>query len=200
MSRAGGKLVVCTGMKVWGAQAVLAASLWSFIQCAGADEMSLRLGGREVPVSNALSQKLATLAREALARCGPNTTQHAGNFGLAAIGVEERWRELAEGSRLRIRFAEPFVTESHLGGTLGVSEALIGLEHKEFFVGPDFTRHGDAIAEHLQCGYLPSLELACLAELEPHLPARYRETCARLERDERGRIVMPPPLIAPSCS
>ena len=179
---------------------LLAAGLWSFIPRAVADEVSLRLGGKEVQLSKAVSQKVATLAREALSRCGPNTTQHPGNFGLAALGVEARWKELLQGSRLRVRFVEPFVTESHLGGTLGVSEALIGLEHKEFFVGPDFTRHGNAIVEHLQCGYLPLLELACLAELEPHLPARYRETCVKLKRDQNGRIVMPPPDIAPSCS
>jgi hypothetical protein len=170
------------------------------MQSALADEVSLRVGGKEVRLTPQVSEQLAKLAREALSRCGPNTTQHPGNFGLAALGVEGRWKELSEGSRVRIRFAEPFVTESHLGGTLGVSEALIGLEHKEFFVGPDFTRHGNAIAEHLQCGYLPLLELACLAELEPHLPVRYRETCAKLERDPNGRIVMPPPDIAPSCS
>ena len=81
-----------------------------------------------------------------------------------------------------------------------MSEALIGLEHQEFFVGPDFTRHGGAVAEHLQCGYLPALELACLAELAPYLPARYRETCAGWSATRKGRIVMPPPDIAPSCS
>lgn len=167
---------------------------------AAADEVSLRLGGKEVPLDPALRERLAVLARETLGRCGPNTTQHPGNFGFTAFGVESRWQRVLEGSRLRLVFAEPFVTESHLGGTLGVSEALIGLEHKDLFVGPDFTRHGAAIAEHLQCGYLPSLELACLAELAPHLPARYRETCAKLERDAQGRIVMPPPDIAPSCS
>ena len=165
-----------------------------------ADEVSLRLAGKEIALAAAVQKRLAGLAREALARCGPNTTQHRGNFGLAAFGVEDRWRETLEGSRLRVRFAEPFVSESHLGGALGVSEALIGLEHKEFFVGPDFTRHGGAVAEHLQCGYLPLLELACLAELQPHLSPRYRATCAKLERDEKGRIVMPPPDIAPSCS
>jgi len=165
-----------------------------------ADEVSLRLGGKEVELGPALRERLVSLSREALSRCGPNTSRHAGNFGLAAFGVERRWKQLLEGSRLRVRFAEPFVSESHLGGTLGVSEALIGFEHKDLFVGPDLTRHGEAIAEHLQCGYLPSLELACLSELAPHLPARYRETCARLERDAQGRIVMPPPDIAPSCS
>lgn len=165
-----------------------------------ADEVSLRLGGKDIPVAPALQQRLASLAREALGRCGPNTSRHPGNFGLAALGVESRWKRLLEGSRLRVRFAEPFVSESHLGGTLGVSEALIGLEQEGLFVGPDFTRHGEAIVEHLQCGYLPSLELACLAELAPHLPVRYREACARLERDGKGRIVMPPPDIAPSCS
>jgi hypothetical protein len=170
------------------------------MKAAAADEVSLRLAGKEISLTPEASKRLSGLAREALARCGPNTSQHKGNFGLAAFGVEGRWKELAAGSRLRVRFAEPFVTESHLGGTLGVSEALIGLEQKEFFVGPGFTRHGNAVAEHLQCGYLPMLELACLAELQPHLPARYRETCARLERDAQGRIVMPPPDIAPSCS
>jgi hypothetical protein len=179
---------------------VLGAAMALLAPALHADEVSLRLGGKEIGLTPKLSKALAGLTREALSRCGPNTGRHPGNFGLAALGVEGRWKELLEGSRLRVRFAEPFVSESHLGGTLGVSEALIGLEHKEFFVGPDFTRHGAAIAEHLQCGYLPLLELACLADLQPHLPARYRETCARLERDAAGRIVMPPLDIAPSCS
>ena len=179
---------------------LLAAALALVAPFAQADDVSLRLGGKEVPLTGETGKQLAQLAREALSRCGPNTSRHPGNFGLAAFGVENRWKELLQGSRLRVRFSEPFVSESHLGGTLGVSEALIGFEHKELFVGPDFTRHGGSITEHLQCGYLPSLELACLAELEPHLPARYRETCARLERDAHGRIVMPPPDIAPSCS
>lgn len=183
-------------MRQW----LLAAAIGLLAPCALGDEVSLRLGGKEVELTPALSQRLAALAREALRFCGPNTRQHASNFGLAAFGAQERWKRLLEGSRLRVAFREPFASESHLGGTLGVSEALIGLEHKDLFVGPDFTRHGASIAEHLQCGYLPSLELACLAELAPHLPARYRETCARLERDAQGRIVMPPPDIAPSCS
>jgi len=165
-----------------------------------ADEVSLRLGGKDIDLDPGLQKKLALLARETLERCGPNTSRHPGNFGMASLGVEGRWKDLMDGSRLRVVFAAPFASESHLGGTLGVSEALIGLEQRDFFVGPDFTRHGGAVAEHLQCGYLPALELACLAELAPYLPARYRETCARLERDAQGRIVMPPPDIAPSCS
>jgi hypothetical protein len=177
---------------------LLALGFWG--QGAVADEVSLRLGGKEVALTPTLQQRLASLTREALGRCGPNTGRHPGNFGLAALGVENRWKKLLEGSRLRVRFAEPFASESHLGGVIGVSEALIGLEHEGLFVGPDFTRHGDVIVEHLQCGYLPSLELACLAELAPHLPVRYRDTCAKMERDAQGRIVMPPPDIAPSCS
>ena len=179
---------------------LLSAALALCAQTASADDVSLRLGGKEVPLSATLRGRLVELAQETLRHCGPNTAQHPGNFGPAAFGAEQRWQRLLEGSRLRVRFAQPFVTRSHLGGTHGVSEALIGLEHDELFVGPDFTRHGAAIVEHLQCGYLPSLELACLAELQPHLPVRYRETCARLERDAGGRIVMPPPDIAPSCS
>jgi hypothetical protein len=179
---------------------LLAAAMSVSLQAAVAQDVSLRLGGKEVPVAPALGERLAALAKQRLARCGPNTLQHPGNFGLAAAGAERRWQRLLEGSRLRVVFAQSFVTESHLGGTLGVSEALIGLEGEDLFVGPDFTRHGGAIVEHLRCEYLPALELACLSELAPHLPARYRETCARLERDAGGRIVMPPPDIAPSCS
>src|SRR5687767_6346260 len=96
------------------------------LQTAHADEISLRLGGKEIELRPAVKERLAGLARDVLRRCGPNTTRHAGNFGLAAIGVEERWKRLVKGSRLRVVFAQPFVTESHLGGTLGVSEALIG--------------------------------------------------------------------------
>jgi hypothetical protein len=183
---------------------LVAALLFSLAYPAAPDDaassISLRLGGKEIPLAAGVRARVAALSRDMLSRCGPNTLQHPGNFGLAAAGVESRWKRLLEGSRLHIVYAEPFVSASHLGGTLGVSEAAIGLEHKELFVGPDFTRHGSAVVEHLQCEYLPALELACLPELAAHLPARYRETCAKLERDPQGRIVMPPPDIAPSCS
>jgi hypothetical protein len=167
---------------------------------ASAQDASLRLGGKEIPLAREAQVRLTSLAREMFSRCGPNTLQHPGNFGLAAYGTEKRWANVDEGSRLHIRFAEPFLSTSHLGGALGVSEAVIGLEQHGFFVGPNFSRHGATLVEHLQCDYLPALELACLPELAPHLPASYRETCARLERDAKGRIVMPPPDIAPSCS
>ena len=167
---------------------------------AAAQQTSLHLGGKDVPLAPEVQARLASLAREMFSRCGPNTLQHPGNFGLAALGTEKRWATVIDGSRLRIRFAEPFVTTSHLGGTLGVSEAVVGLEQPGWFVGPNFSRHGASPVEHLQCEYLPALELSCLPELAPHLPSAYRETCARLERDGKGRIVMPPPDIAPSCS
>jgi hypothetical protein len=181
--------------------AVLAATILLFAATAVAqDTLSLRLGGKNVPISPELRAKLAQLSREMLETCGPNTQQHPGNFGLAAVGAEQRWKRLLDESRLRIVFAEPIVSRSHLGGSLGVSEALVGLEHAGLFVGPNYTRHGKAYTEHLQCEYLPALEIACLSELAPHLPASYRETCTKLERGPNGKIVMPPPDIAPSCS
>ena len=167
---------------------------------ASAQQLSVRLGGKEIALPRASQVRLEALARDMLARCGPNTMQHAGNFGPAAVMTDKRVQTVSEGSRLRVRFAEPFTTTSNLGGTLGVSEAVIGLGEHGYFVGPTFTRHGEAWVEHLQCDYLPALELACSTELAPHLPASSRETCRKLERDSAGRIVMPPPDIAPSCS
>ena len=167
---------------------------------ASAQQVELRVGGREVLLSGEAQAQMHALAREMLSRCGPNSAQHVGNFGAAAALTQKRLQGVAQSSRLRVRFAEPFTTVSHLGGTLGVSEAVIGLAQEGTFVGPNFSRHGDAWAEHLQCEYLPALELACLPALVDVLPASYRDTCAKLERDSRGRIVMPPPDIAPSCS
>jgi hypothetical protein len=179
---------------------LLIAALTACAASAGAQEASFRVEGKEIPLQPKVSARVVDLAKEMFSRCGPNTLQHAGNFGPTALATDKRFSSVENTSRLHVRFAQPLVTTSHLGGTLGVSEAVIGLAQPEVFVGPNFSRHGTALAEHLQCEYLPALELACLAELSPFLPARYRETCALLERDERGRIVMPPPDIAPSCS
>ena len=164
------------------------------------DQVSLRLGGKDVQLSRALSTRLADLAREVFRRCGPNSVEHPHNFGAAATAAPQRWKHTLSASRLHVLYATPFDSVSELGSRRTVSEVVLGLEDGELFVGPDFSRHGGVVTEHLNCGYLASLELACLAELAPHLPARYRETCAKLERDVAGRIVMPPPDIAPSCS
>jgi hypothetical protein len=167
---------------------------------AWADEVSLRVGGKEVALDPAVRERAAGLVRDMLARCGPNTAQHPHNFGALAPLAAQRWKGTLEGSRLYVAFKTPFQTVSHLGGTLQVSEAVVALDDRNYFVGPDFSRHRGQIVEHLQCEYLPALELACLAGIAAHLPPRYREACAKLERDPQGRIVMPPPDIAPSCS
>lgn len=161
---------------------------------------SLRIEGREVALPAPVGARLAGLAREALRACGPNTLQHPHNFGASALLAPLRRERTLQGSRLHVVYARPFETVSHLGGRLPVSEVTLGLGGDELLVGPDFTAHGSQVAEHLHCEYLPSLEIACLPELAPHLPARYGEACARLARDADGKIVMPPPDIAPSCS
>jgi hypothetical protein len=161
--------------------------------------VSLRIGGRELALAPAASARLAQFAREMMSVCGPNTANHADNFGAAAAGVESRWRETLAGSRLHVVFSAPFDTNSHLGGRLPVSEVAIAFERGELFVGPEFTRNAGVTVEHLKCEYLPALELACLPEIAPGMPASYRATCARLKRGAGGRIELPPPDIAPSC-
>lgn len=166
----------------------------------GGASVSLRIDGREIPLSAAVGARLAGLARETMKVCGPNTRQHPHNFGGAAMLAPLRRERALETSRLHVVYDRPFESASHLGGTLRVSEVTLGIGGDNLFVGPDFTRHGAQVVEHLRCEYLPSLEIACLPELAAHLPARYRETCARLERGSDGKLVMPPPDIAPSCS
>ena len=178
---------------------LLLAALQATGHAAGAS-VSLRIDGREIPLSANVETRLADLARETMKLCGPNTRQHPHNFAGSAMLASLRHERILQASRLHVVYDRPFQTVSHLGGALQVSEVTLGLGGDDLFVGPDFTRHGSQVVEHLQCEYLPSLEIACLAELAAHLPARYRETCARLERDKDGKIVMPPPDIAPSCS
>ena len=149
----------------------------------------------------AFALRLAAIAQEMMRRCGPNTLQHRDNFGPAAARAEARWRATdAAPSRLHVVYARPFETQSLLGGKVPVSEVLIGFGQEGYFVGPDFSRHRGAAVEHMACDYLASLELACMAELAPFMPAAHRDTCAKLERGADGRIVLPPPDIAPSCS
>ena len=167
---------------------------------AGGATVSLRIDGREIALPAAVDARLASLAREVAGRCGPNTRQHPHNFGASALLASLRHQRTLESSRLHVAYDRPFETVSHLGGTLQVSEVTLGLADGDFFVGPGFTRHGGEAVEHLRCEYLPSLEIACLPEVAAHLPPRYRETCARLARGPDGRIVLPPPDIAPSCS
>lgn len=162
--------------------------------------ISLRLGGRDVPLAAGVGPRVATLAREMMSRCGPNTRQHPQNFAGGRADTEARWSGTLAGSRLHIVFAAPFETVSQLGGDLRVSEVVIGFEQPQLFVGPEFSRHDGVLAEHLNCEYLPALELACMPELSPHMSADYRATCMKLVRGPDGRIVMPPPDIAPSCS
>lgn len=162
--------------------------------------VSLRLGGSEVTLSPLATGQLAARARALMARCGPNTALHPGNFGQSVGQTEMRLRQTLDGSRLAIVFTPPLETQSLLGGALPAGEAVIGLERDDLFVGPYFTNGPGGPVEHLQCDYLAALELACSAELAAYLPARYRETCARLERDPQGRLVMPPADVAPSCS
>jgi hypothetical protein len=162
--------------------------------------VSLRLAGKEVALPGGVSARLATLARETFARCGPNTRQHPHNFGPSATLASVRRDRTLDGSRLHIAYDAPFATVSHLGGELRVTEVTLGLEREGLFVGPAFSRDGLGTVEHLLCEYLPALEIACLPELAPYLPARYAQTCARFERGADGRILMPPPDIAPSCS
>ena len=164
-------------------------------------DVSLRVDGKAIALPHGVAERLASLAREAMSRCGPNTRNHPHNFGPEAALAPERRARTLQASRLHIAYRSAFETTSHLGGKLMVSEVTLGIGGDGgLFVGPDFTRHAGRVVEHLQCEYLPSLEIACLPELAPHLPRRYRETCARLERGADGKIVMPPPDIAPSCS
>jgi hypothetical protein len=162
---------------------------------------ALRLDGRDVGLPPQAAARMASIAQEMMRRCGPNTLVHRDNFGPAATRAEARWQATdAAPSRLRVVYAEPFETRSLLGGKVTVSEVLIGFGQDGYFVGPDFSRHGSAAVEHMGCDYLASLELACMPELRPFMPAAHRDTCQKLERGADGRIVLPPPDIAPSCS
>src|SRR5688572_24125889 len=80
--------------------------------------VSLRIDGREIPLSASVQARLAHLARETMKLCGPNTRQHPHNFGGSALLASLRHERLLQASRLHVVYDRPFQTVSHLGGTL----------------------------------------------------------------------------------
>ena len=144
-------------------------------------------------------RRIARAVRDMMGRCGFNSLQHSGNFGSGRPSPVQRWNEVLSGPHLYVRYAAPFESRSGLGETLPVTEVLIAFEHSDY-IGPELTRHGETVAEHIRCGDQFALELMCMAELAPYLPASYRRNCEHLRFGADGRPRELPPDIAPSCS
>lgn len=161
--------------------------------------IELHLAGKPVPVDASVGQRIALAVRDMMGRCGFNTVQHAGNFGSGRPSAVQRWNEALAGPHLYVRYSAPFQSRSGLGETLPATEVLIAFEHPDY-IGPEFTRHGETVAEHIRCGDQFALELMCMAELAPYLPASYRRNCEHLRFGADGRPLDLPPDIAPSCS
>ncbi len=161
--------------------------------------LELHLAGKSVPLDARVGRRIALAVRDMMGRCGFNSVQHAGNFGSGRPSPVQRWSEVLAGPHLYLRYTAPFQSRSGLGETLPVTEVLIAFEHADY-IGPEFSRHGDLVAEHIRCGDQFALELMCMAELAPYLPASYRRNCAHLRFGADGRPLDLPPDIAPSCS
>src|SRR5687767_8855863 len=74
--------------------------------------VSLRIEGREIPLSANVQSRLAHLAREAMKMCGPNTRQHPHNFGASALRASLRHERTLQASRLHVVYDRPFQTVS----------------------------------------------------------------------------------------
>lgn len=174
-------------------------------QAAGASDypayrsIEMRIGGSSIVLGAETGKRVARAVRDMMGHCGFNTRQHPGNFGSERPSPAKRWSEALDGSHLRVRFAAPFESRSGTGAGLPVTEVLIAFDHADY-IGPEFTRHGDKVVEHIRCGDRYALELMCMAELGPHFPASYRRNCKHLEFGADGRPLELPADIAPSCS
>ena len=161
--------------------------------------LDLHIAGKRIPIDPFAGRRIARAARDMMGRCGFNSLQHSGNFGSGRPPLVQRWNEVLSGSHLYVRYAAPFESRSGLGETLPVTEVLIAFEDADR-LGPEFTRHGESVVEHIRCGDPFALELMCMAELAPYLPASYRRNCEHLRFGANDRPLELPPDIAPSCS
>jgi len=75
------------------------------------------------------------------------------------------WQAARAGSHLYVRFPKPLVATR---GRLEISEVVIGLQDPRF-IGPELSRHGEAVAGHVKCNGHRALALMCGTALRSHL-------------------------------
>lgn len=145
----------------------------------GTDAVSLRKGGEVIALPGPAQKAIADQVRELASTCNFNSVKHSRLFERRDARAE--WSEVASQSHLHVRYRAPFSVPAGSEDAIVASEVLIGLT-AENFIGPELTRHGETVALHVKCSGHRALQLMCMPELAPHLPAAYRRNCHLLTR------------------
>ncbi|HKX02018.1 MAG TPA: hypothetical protein VJX71_05940 [Methylomirabilota bacterium] len=91
----------------------------------------------------------------------------------ASRSLPGEWQAARAGSHLYVRFPKPLVATR---GRVDISEVVIGLQDPHF-IGPELSRHGDAVVGHIKCNGHRALALMCGTVLRPHLLPGQAASC-----------------------
>ncbi len=134
-------------------------------------------GGEAVVLDPSEQALLAEAMRRLVQSCSLNSVDHP--RALSSPSPASQWTLIESQSHLHARFETPFETQSMSGPPRVVSEVLVGFEHPNL-IGPELTRHEEAIVAYVKCDGGLAIKLMCAAPLAPYLSASQKGTCERL--------------------
>jgi hypothetical protein len=92
----------------------------------------------------------------------------------ASRSLPGEWQTARGGAHLYVRFPKPLVARR---GRVEITEVVIGLQHPSF-IGPELSRHDEAVVGHVKCNGHRALALMCGTALRPP-SCRVRPRAAR---------------------
>jgi hypothetical protein len=136
----------------------------------GADVTLVAPGG---PVALAESEqaRIAKRVEVLMVGCAISSVTEPDLFTSRSLPGE--WQTAHRGAHLYVRFPKPLVATR---GRVDISEVVIGLQDPSF-IGPELSRHGDAVVGHVKCNGHRALSLMCGTALRPHLLPGQAASC-----------------------
>jgi hypothetical protein len=137
----------------------------------GAAQVTLLAQGAPVALSEAERLRIARRVEELMVGCAMSSATEPGLFGATSLPAE--WQKTRAGSHLYVRFSTPLLTRRT---QVPITEVAIGLQDPSF-IGPELTRHGDAVVGHVKCNGHRALALMCATAIRPHLLPGQAASC-----------------------
>jgi hypothetical protein len=129
----------------------------------GGVQVTLVAPGGPVTLTEPEQARIAKRVEVLMVGCAISSVTEPDLFAKRSLPAE--WQAARAGSHLYVRFPKPLVGTR---GRVDISEVVIGLQEPSF-IGPDLSRHGEAVVGHIKCNGHRALALMCGTALRPHL-------------------------------
>jgi hypothetical protein len=134
-------------------------------------QVTLVAPGGPVTLTESEQTQIAKRVEVLMVGCAINSVTAPNLFAARPLPAE--WQAARAGSHLYVRFPKPLVATRT---RVEISEVVIGLQDPTF-IGPELTRHGEAVIGHVKCDGHRALALMCATALRPNLLPRQATSC-----------------------